>query len=274
MEIITRKDAKTAGLTKYFTGKPCSHGHVSQRNTASGMCCQCASEQAKAKRRARGLKGPHRPDNYRQRIAEAAAGLSRSVFTPAYFTGKPCRHGHIAWRAGKHGVCVACRKERQEAKRLKDEQKRIEAAEKKRAALQKVHGREIVYRAEAKQCGAATYFTGEACPHGHFAERITSSGQCVDCAAAYYWNDKAAYIARAAARRKDQRLATLSHLTKEDFRPIYEERARISKETGIVHHVDHIVPIKNDRVCGLHVPWNLQIITAHENLSKHNRFEL
>ena len=272
MQIITRKEAKAAGSTKYFTGKPCSYGHVSQRNTASGMCCQCASEQAKAKRRARGLKGPHRPDNFRQRIV-AATSLPRRVFTPAYFTGKPCKHGHIAWRVGKHGVCIACRNQRQEAKRLADERKRIEAAEKKRAALQNVHGREIVYRAEAKERGAATYFTGEACPHGHFAERITGSGQCVTCAASYYRNDKAAYVARAAARRKHQRLATLSHLTKDDFRPIYEERARISKETGIVHHVDHIVPIKNDQVCGLHVPWNLQIITARENLSKHNSFQ-
>lgn len=272
MEIITRKEAKAAGLSTYFTGKACTKGHVARRGTANGSCQQCQKEARSAKQKAKGLK-PYRPDNFRQRIVGAAAGLSRFVFVPVYFTGKPCRHGHIAWRAGKDGVCVTCRKERQEAKRLADERKRIEAVEKKRAALQNVHGREIVYRAEAKERGAATYFTGEACPHGHFAERITGSGQCVECAATYYRNDKAAYVARAAARRKHQRLATLSHLTKDDFRPIYEERARISKETGIVHHVDHIVPIKNDRVCGLHVPWNLQVITAQENQSKYNRFE-
>lgn len=42
------------------------------------------------------------------------------------------------------------------------------------------------------------------------------------------------------------------------------------KKAGEDLHIDHIVPICSDLVCGLHVPWNLAIIGRIENLSKSN----
>lgn len=57
----------------------------------------------------------------------------------------------------------------------------------------------------------------------------------------------------------------------EEISLIYEQRKEITRATGCMYHVDHIVPLQHHLVCGLHVPWNLQIIPAHVNMSKSNK---
>ena len=54
---------------------------------------------------------------------------------------------------------------------------------------------------------------------------------------------------------------------------LYAEAKRLTKETGVPHSVDHEIPLKGETVCGLHVPWNLRVITQEENLVKSNKLE-
>ncbi len=80
--------------------------------------------------------------------------------------------------------------------------------------------------------------------------------------------------AKTARRRAAKLKAIPPWITKEQLREIKElyTCAQMFKlYTGQEYHVDHIVPLQGENVCGLHVPWNLQVITAQENLSKSNK---
>jgi hypothetical protein len=75
-----------------------------------------------------------------------------------------------------------------------------------------------------------------------------------------------------AQRRASRNKATPSWANLEQIGRIYTLCAKVSEKTGVVHHVDHAVPLRGKSVCGLHVENNLQIIPAKMNLEKSNKF--
>jgi len=78
-------------------------------------------------------------------------------------------------------------------------------------------------------------------------------------------------------RRAAKVNATPGWLTQADRREIasiYERAALLTAATGERHEVDHVVPLRSSVVCGLHVPWNLEVIKAYKNRAKSNRFKV
>lgn len=80
-----------------------------------------------------------------------------------------------------------------------------------------------------------------------------------------------------AFRRAKVKEATPPWLTKDhryQIALLYKETLRLSRESGVMYHVDHIVPLAGKNVSGLHVPWNLQAIPAADNHRKSNKLVL
>lgn len=100
------------------------------------------------------------------------------------------------------------------------------------------------------------------------------------------YNAKNPHISRATVvRRRALKLkATLGR--EEDWksfeRDIQKECVKLENETGVRHSLDHIIPLVGKShfegkyqqvVCGLHVPWNMQILTFSENARKNSKFD-
>jgi 5-methylcytosine-specific restriction endonuclease McrA len=168
-----------------------------------------------------------------------------------YFTGLPCTRGHIALRKTK-GACVECMKEDWALDNEKRKEKPKSEAAKAAGKRYYERNKEVVKaRASARPAQEVRQYKDR-----------------------HKEKNPEYYKALTSVRKRRHRNATPPWITKEQklqIRQMYLQAQKLTKMTGERYVVDHIIPLINDAVCGLHVPWNLRVMTQEENLKKSNK---
>lgn len=106
--VVTRADAKAAGLTRWFSGKPCKHGHLSERTTCNGACIACNRLANEALYKAEGPDG-RAVRNERSKAWNAAHREERRAYGRAY--SKANREKGNAWKAANREKLNAAERE-------------------------------------------------------------------------------------------------------------------------------------------------------------------
>ena len=156
-----------------------------------------------------------------------------------YKSNTPCKRGHVGDRYIRTGNCCECERIRSKERCTTPRWRAYQ-----RAYLKKRYYSDPAYREKKRSIRRRVYHRD-----GKGLERV---------------------IRRYAAKK----MATPSWLTKEHIvamQTIYTVARMLTKESGVKMDVDHIIPLNGKNVCGLHVPWNLQVTPAYINRSKANK---
>ena len=212
--------------------------------------------------------------------AEAKAkGLKR------YFTGVPCKHGHVDERLVSVGSCCECnrghgRKHYQENidKYLDSSRKYYQDnTEKVRDNCRKYyHANLEKHRENSRKWRLANPEKNrESRRKSYHANKDDPEFRAKECERTRKWQKANPHkvLAIKAKRRAQERQATTQWGNQgiEDF---YLCASMASLYTGQPVHVDHIVPLAGKKVCGLHNEFNLQLLYGVENIRKSNRYHI
>lgn len=184
--------------------------------------------------------------------AEAkAAGLRK------YFTGKPCKAGHIG-ELHISGGCIACRQIAYQKWAENKKARKLQLAQSYRSAdPQKYLDSAQRYKNENRESVRASARDWKASNQSRYRELT----------AKWRRNNPGKVAASNRARKLRQTRATPAWADLKAIREIYIEAARLGM------HVDHIIPLNGESVCGLHVEGNLQLLTPMQNAVKGNSFD-
>jgi hypothetical protein len=167
-----------------------------------------------------------------------------------FYTGKPCVRGHAAPRFVSSKACVVCARENQNKWNGKN-------SDKLRQYVAKYDSNH-----RGRRCEAAREY------------RKNSPDKANAATQRYRKRNQGLVNAHCSARRAAQLSATPRWVDRKKLQDIYRQAKEMSTARSCAYQVDHIVPLKHELVCGLHVPWNLQIISASENRRKKNRYNV
>ena len=172
-----------------------------------------------------------------------------------YLDDKPCKKGHISEKYVRDGYCCECKY----LNEIKHKESRTVKSKKRYICNSKsIIIRNQEYAIENKEIVRVR----------QLAWRQRNKNKIVK----YRQDNAGLYAFFAAERRVKVKRATPPWADMNKIKWFYLEAARITKETGVTHEVDHIVPLTNKIVSGLHCEFNLQILTKTENIRKHNHF--
>lgn len=186
-----------------------------------------------------------------------------------YYTGIPCKYGHLSERFVSNKKCLECGRinnakwmaenperwkeiSRNSRRKTYDPKKNSEQC---RAYREKVKDDEGFKRRTVERATAWQKANRE-----RMREIYSKYKKC----------NPGKVNAANASRALRKRMAMPSWADQQAIKQIYIDCAAKSSG-GEKFHVDHIVPIQGKNVCGLHVPYNLQILPAKENISKSNK---
>lgn len=180
-----------------------------------------------------------------------------------YFTGKPCPKGHVAERYTTKSNCVVCTRlvaDAHDKKNPEGKHTRTVASQKRNPERTRQVRKE--FRGRHKEQLSAKYKGW----YNDNKEHMSVLNK------AWRKNNPEALRSKDSTRRARERNSyRISLRYRTEIEVVYAEAARLTRETGERHEVDHIVPFKHDVVSGLHVPWNLRVVTAYENRVKKNK---